>query len=240
MSILINTQIASSVRWQSFVELGVSPNHVLRTFHESVPVDFQIGLLQLLVTVYRESNRVCSERYPRVEANYMIGHERRVQLEMGMRDLASQFSPMVTSTVETNIAGSYQFTALRCGGVVITASHVDELTERPRKAIFRDGYAQDSQKRLQFDAEPITVPHTEDLYAILVHNRRRDPNGSADPTLARFIFPLIDGYHEAQIDLIADYPFHTDIPKSAPVEEIPDELRAHLRRPNDNRESESA
>lgn len=229
----------------------MSPDHLIRLFDDQVPEAFQVALLRMLAKAYRKSSDYVSDRYERPEAEYMLGHERRVQIEMDLRalTLAHEFSEF-TAVVKANETGSHKYTEVRCGNVVITVSAVSELTQLPRRANFRKSLAKSSQLQLQFDDEPTPAPapeSAEDLYALLVHHRNSDSETPFELSFAEFIFPLEVGYHEARVDLMRRYAFQTqanttDTPKSAPapVEHIPDDLPLAPRTEDRSKESGTA
>jgi hypothetical protein len=160
---------------------GAYGDEVKRQFLAAYPDDFLRDALRLLPTVYRGAHLDCAFSHAGPEAHYLYPHKRRAMLEGQLRELARSYG--ITASAESNHGGTGYYTLLASGNVRMTANAVDNPSVIPRRAVFRETYARDSQLKL-FGEQP---PTGTLLYAILLHGP--DALNPARPAFAHIVFP---------------------------------------------------
>lgn len=176
-------------------------------FFQHVTDDFCRSLLKSLFTARQLAYEACRNEFPPPEAENIRSSYARAKLEVLIRD-AAEIVDGAKAEVRRAPKSRWNYTELRVGAVLLTASSVDTPCAPVHKAEFRKGLAEGSQQSLLGDDDP-----GEYLYSLLLHTpyhfTTRDEGRQFGylPGSAYFAFPAADltGYvHE--VDLFERYP----------------------------------
>lgn len=195
-------------------------------FDAAVPIEFQENSLRLVLKTCRQSRDDVRARYTFPEDKYLYGHERWAMLNRDWFTLARSFAHRgLEVSHETNRIENFHFTEVRSGPVILTAAAVDNRTQLPRHADFRQTRARSSQ--LSLFEEPV-APSDAPLYAILIYGGHSI--GTPFPKFVDFAFPAREGrFYAHRIPLYERFFSIYEYEKNrVTVEEVPDTLEPEL------------
>jgi hypothetical protein len=168
---------------------------LLSLLAEELPLGF-------LENIWDAREHICKESYERAysdtvwgdaEAHYILPHFRRALFEPVFRNSATKNKLIVA--IERNLAKNYEYTLVRAGQLVLTASHVKTGGKLPRPALFRAHYASVnhvlSNPRLPFlEGPPKELYKRGEKYALILHGE--DSRDASSFGFLRFAFPSTD------------------------------------------------
>jgi hypothetical protein len=145
---------------------------------------FTDSMLRLILKKVKASYRFSSEHFVgyRFASKETRGNHRRGVIEDLFQDFGA-FEPSVTVTnTPYTRRNSGEYTALRCGPVVLTFSKTENENQLPRAAQFRQTLARGSE--FLFDDEALLNQTTPSLHAILYHS---PSNGDVRGRVPKFV-----------------------------------------------------
>ena len=145
---------------------GTAQRPLVRLFDDHVPAALLEASVKMLSDSYGASYAYCSQEFSEAEARDLYGHHRRATVEQSFRAIARRFDGIEADAIP-NAADSYRHTRVVAGPVVLIECRVRAPRQLVSRALFRDGYAEDSQLSL-FGASPPANPGSN-LFAILLH-----------------------------------------------------------------------
>jgi hypothetical protein len=161
---------------------------------------FPGGFLAQVPPIVKKACEIAANRaqkFPAPEAHYIRPHLRRAIVESSLRAQASVFG--LHSECRINAAKNAHHTFIAAPPFSMTANQVDTPETLTRPALFRAGYALQSQIDCFITEAPVPV---DSVYGILLY--RVHPKKLTEPAFARVRFPVHDfsGYLDASVDLL--------------------------------------
>jgi hypothetical protein len=195
------------------------PRDPVMMFNAITPDAVQLELCKQIHTQYAVAAEHCYDVFLDAEARDVLPYYRRACIESALVDCLAKYNNFKVIAA-TNIIKNWAHRAIIASDrVLITHSSVNNRTELPRKALFRQGYARSAQMYLFEDDRPPDPDPSMYLYAIITHC----PSGAIKtPEFIDIVFPD-ENYEKA----IATIPLLTKFPQVGRVdtEEIKDDLK---------------
>lgn len=168
---------------------------------KEIPLGWLYKWTHSLPSIYMNAFSETKSLYDKPEAQDLIPYARRAKAEEVLR-LISDGYPQATATVEKNCAHNWNYTQVRFGTLIITASHVKHPDAVVRSARFRETLARPNLQMHLFRSVEEEVAGLNTYYGILLHGPDiRDPR---KPGFAYLAFPSHDSAsYVGKIDLIA-------------------------------------
>lgn len=176
-------------------EDAIYADGVLRHFFAEYPRALLRDVTSMLLYTYPSSHDDCRTGRAEPEVRDLYPHMRRAAIEGQLKQIAREHG--IIATTESNSKNSQNYTLLSSGGVLLTASAVDQPDKIARPAVYRETYARTGELKL-FGEEP---PTSDTLYGILQHGP--DPLNRAQLGFAYVVFPD-ESYSQqvARVDLL--------------------------------------
>lgn len=202
-------------------------------FNTNVPSEVQAETVRILFRAYRDAKtELLGADYSAAQYHDLYGDIRRSRIEDYLLKLPDKFSYLIASS-KLNVVRNCYHSLVVCGNVILTASAVNNQTDLPRKAEFRNLYAGPQYEFEIDDANMLKViddiPDMENkLYAIIVHGPISIKERS-EPGFARIVFP--DKNCQRSLDHIDLFLTYDQVIKeilSEGTEIIPDEAEVKL------------
>jgi len=141
-----------------------SPTDIDRIVDESLPPDFQRGLLELIYSSYEATELRLASEFDSPQVHDLRGHYRRAAIEKSLLELCSRFQQIQASSELNSTQNSYHV-LVETPGLVLTVSAVETPHTMVRTALFRQTYSY--QMGFWDDGK---IPNTTDrLYGIVLH-----------------------------------------------------------------------
>lgn len=190
--------------------MALSEKEIEQLFFHSVPETVQRALIQCIFGAYNTAFEDCS-KFQEEEARDIRPFFRWVQIRSDLRGLPARF-PGVLGSAER------YHTRVTCGKIILTASAVEDPSELPRRATYREEYASSQLDLFGNDG----VSDGEYLYAILTHSP--DPHNHRQPYFTHIGFP--DRQYHGYIHRINLFERHAQLVTSLqiPLTESPEIL----------------
>jgi len=161
---------------------------------DDVPLRFVKAVIERTPLVYKEAYSRSYEEpaWDEPEAQYIIGHNRRVVFEKMYRTEAINAGLAVD--VQSN-GRNCSYTLVRSGRFILTASHVQNQSEVTKPALFREQFAGINKlltnPLLPFlELDPLQLSRADNVYAIVLHGcESRNPQNVG---FMRLAFPSAD------------------------------------------------
>ena len=155
--------------------MALSVAEIEELFFKSVPNEVQRALIQCVFGAYRTAFEDCS-KFQDEEARDIRPFFRWVQIRSDLRGLPARFTGLSANPERYH-------TLVTCGKITLTASAVQDPSEMPRRATYREEYASNQLDLFAEDA----ISDGEYLYAILAHGP--DPTDHRQPQFINIGFP---------------------------------------------------
>ncbi len=156
-----------------------SPTEIDRIVDESLPLEFQRGLLELIHFSYEETELRLASEFDSPQVHDLRGHYRRAAIEKRLLEWCGNFERMQASLELNSTQNSYHV-LVETLRLVLTVSAVETPNTMVRTALFRQTYSY--QMGLWDDGK---IPNKNDrLYGIVLH-------GPAEKDLGRIGFVVL-------------------------------------------------
>jgi hypothetical protein len=199
---------------QPFQKYAAIVPNLDRFVKEQIPTSIQVGLVKTVFKAYELGHKFCSSTFSSSQSRDLLGHTIRAYIEELLQGVAQAFPDTVRASIKTNSIGSQNYTRLRIGQIVLTASKTPEPERLPRNAHFRTDLAAATQHDLFGKVEDIT--DGDFIYGLLSHGVDENDKLKNVPSWVDIVFPdsnmilvlgsisLLDNYRvEPKVDVRA-------------------------------------
>lgn len=165
-------------------------------FMAEAPRGLNADLLRLVFAAYPMAFEQ-AEQFPFEEAHDLRPHIRRAAIEASLATLPAK--QVLTVTTRRNSSGNAFHKELFFGRVVLTHSTIAAPESRIREAQFRQSLARSCNLPMFIEFADAAPDDDGLLWAVLVHGPADDQRA---PAFVRIAFPLPDGSHSFDLDLV--------------------------------------
>jgi hypothetical protein len=181
---------------------------------------------QLLLTCYAEAEIACRNLdLDESEADNTRWAIRRAKIEGGLRRII--IPPMTAEVVygrDAAVPHPWNHTLITSGNVLITQCPVQTPDEVARPSFQREIYSLPNDERYLFqEMQPLTVPNTNPLYAIIAHGRELGTVDQLGFAYVRFPRPGANAWYPERINVLSGSPDFGREDGGQEIDRVPEE-----------------